>query len=73
VVISGTPEAVQNVVAQIKVKRAIPLNVSGAFHSPLMAEAAAEFQDVLQAVPFAMLYFPCCRMSNPYQLLKQKS
>jgi [acyl-carrier-protein] S-malonyltransferase len=57
VVISGTPEAVKNLLAQIKVKRAVPLNVSGAFHSPLMAEAAAEFQEVLESVPFANAQF----------------
>jgi [acyl-carrier-protein] S-malonyltransferase len=65
VVISGTPEAVQNLLAQIKVKRAIPLNVSGAFHSPLMAEAATEFQDVLQSVPFANALFPVLSNVEP--------
>lgn len=65
VVISGTPEAVQNLVAQIKVKRAIPLNVSGAFHSPLMADAAAEFQQVLQAVPFSNGLFPILSNVEP--------
>ncbi len=52
VVISGTPEAVEIFLAQVKVKRVVPLNVSGAFHSPLMAEAAAEFQQVLAPIPF---------------------
>ncbi len=52
VVISGTVEGVDAVIAAIKVKRAIPLNVSGAFHSPLMAAAAAEFQLVLDLVSF---------------------
>lgn len=65
VVISGTPEAVQNVLAQIKVKRAVPLKVSGAFHSPLMAEAAAEFQDVLHSVPFANAQFPVLSNVEP--------
>ncbi len=65
VVISGTPEAVQNVLAQIKVKRAVPLNVSGAFHSPLMAEAAAEFQEVLQSVPFANAQIPVLSNVEP--------
>ncbi len=65
VVISGTPEAVQNVLDQIKVKRAVPLKVSGAFHSPLMAEAAAEFQDVLQSVPFANAQFPVLSNVEP--------
>jgi [acyl-carrier-protein] S-malonyltransferase len=65
VVISGTPEAVESVLAQIKVKRAIPLKVSGAFHSPLLAEAAAEFQEVLQAVPFANALFPVLSNVEP--------
>jgi len=65
VVISGTPEAVESVLAQIKVKRAVPLKVSGAFHSPLLAEAAAEFQEVLQAVPFANALFPVLSNVEP--------
>jgi [acyl-carrier-protein] S-malonyltransferase len=65
VVISGTPEAVKNLLAQIKVKRAVPLNVSGAFHSPLMAEAAAEFQEVLESVPFANAQFPVLSNVEP--------
>ena len=65
VVISGIPEAVESVLAQIKVKRAVPLKVSGAFHSPLLAEAAAEFQEVLQAVPFANALFPVLSNVEP--------
>lgn len=52
VVISGTPEAVERVMSEVKAKRKIPLNVSGAFHSPMMAEASAEFKDVLASVEF---------------------
>jgi [acyl-carrier-protein] S-malonyltransferase len=51
-VISGTPEAVDLVLSQVKAKRALPLKVSGAFHSPLMAEAASKFTDILASVPF---------------------
>ncbi|NJM28177.1 MAG: ACP S-malonyltransferase [Pseudanabaena sp. RU_4_16] len=51
-VISGTAEAVQSVREEIKVKKAIPLAVSGAFHSPMMADAAAQFADVLAKVKF---------------------
>lgn len=47
VVISGTPDAVQTVISQVKAKRAIPLKVSGAFHSHLVKAAAMEFQEVV--------------------------
>ena len=62
VVISGTPEAVETVLSQVKAKRAVKLNVSGAFHSPLMAPASAEFQEVLDAVTFNNAEVPV--MSN---------
>ncbi len=52
VVISGSPEAVDLVLFQVKAKRALPLKVSGAFHSHLMAEAASKFTDILENVPF---------------------
>ena len=52
VVISGAPEAVQSVSGALKCKRAIPLVVSGAFHSPFMAEAAERFAAALDQVPF---------------------
>lgn len=53
VVISGTPTAVAELLAKIKVKRAVKLNVSGAFHSPLMSSVANEFQQVLKSVRFS--------------------
>ena len=53
VVISGTPTAVEELLAKIKVKRAVKLNVSGAFHSPLMSSVATEFQQVLKSVRFS--------------------
>lgn len=65
VVISGTPEAVKEVLDKIKVKRAVPLNVSGAFHSPLMAEAAGEFQDVLESIQFADAQVPVLSNVEP--------
>ncbi len=52
VVISGTTEAVKAVCDRVKSKRAIPLAVSGAFHSHLMADVAAQFAEVLEQVSF---------------------
>ncbi|MEM9088750.1 MAG: ACP S-malonyltransferase [Cyanobacteria bacterium P01_F01_bin.53] len=62
VVISGTPEAVEAVMADVKTRRAVKLKVSGAFHSPLMADAAQAFGSVLAEVPFQDAKVPV--MSN---------
>lgn len=65
VVISGTPTAVEAVLSQVKAKRAVKLNVSGAFHSPLMAGAAIEFQSVLNDIPFAAAQIPVLSNVEP--------
>ncbi|HEY9807437.1 MAG TPA: ACP S-malonyltransferase [Candidatus Obscuribacterales bacterium] len=65
VVISGTPAGVETVLSQIKAKRIVRLNVSGAFHSPLMADAAAEFQQVLETVDFADAQIPVLSNVEP--------
>lgn len=65
VVISGTPAGVEAVLSQIKAKRIVRLNVSGAFHSPLMADAAAEFQQVLETVDFADAQVPVLSNVEP--------
>ncbi len=65
VVISGLPEAVAAVAAQLSCKRAIPLTVSGAFHSPFMADAAAAFAAVLEEVPFADASIPVLSNTDP--------
>jgi len=55
VVIAGTPDGVDAGCARAKelgVKRATPLNVGGAFHTPLMGGAADGLVAVLAAVPF---------------------
>jgi [acyl-carrier-protein] S-malonyltransferase len=65
VVISGSPEAVDAVIAQVKTKRSLKLNVSGAFHSPFMAAAAAEFEQVLELVPFRDAQVPVLANVEP--------
>ena len=52
VVISGTPEAVETILNKLKAKRKLKLNVSGAFHSPLMESASTEFQQILASLDF---------------------
>ena len=65
VVISGTSEAVETVMADIKTKRAVKLNVSGAFHSPLMAPAANEFDQILADLPFKTAKIPVLSNVDP--------
>ncbi len=65
VVISGTPDAVETILSQVKAKRAVKLNVSGAFHSPLMATAALEFQQVLNPIAFADAQIPVLSNVDP--------
>lgn len=55
VVISGDPGAVERAGVLLKTagaKRVLPLKVSGAFHSPLMAPAAAGLRAALEGVAF---------------------
>jgi [acyl-carrier-protein] S-malonyltransferase len=56
VVIAGTPDGVEEGSAEAKelgVKRATPLNVGGAFHTPLMRDAAEGLAAELPAVPLS--------------------
>jgi len=62
VVISGLKEGIAKAEPLLKekgAKRVLVLNVSGAFHSALMAEAAKEFRRVLDATEFSR---PVCRV-----------
>jgi len=65
VVLSGTPAAVAEVSGALQCKRAIPLAVSGAFHSPFMAGPAASFAATLDAVPFADAAIPVLSNTDP--------
>ncbi len=65
VVISGTPEAVEDILGKVKAKRAMSLNVSGAFHSPLMQDAADQFLEVLNSVSFSDAKIPVISNVDP--------
>ena len=65
VVLSGRPEAVAAVSGQLRCKRAVPLAVSGAFHSPFMAEAAARFGERLESITFADSLAPVLSNTDP--------
>jgi [acyl-carrier-protein] S-malonyltransferase len=65
VVISGTPDAVDELLTKVKAQRAVELKVSGAFHSPLMAEAAKEFQQVLNSINFSDAQMPVLSNVDP--------
>jgi [acyl-carrier-protein] S-malonyltransferase len=65
VVISGTATAVDNIVQQLGAKRAVPLPVSGAFHSPLMAEAEAKLAEIIASTNFCDPQCPVLLNSDP--------
>ncbi|MEN0015933.1 MAG: acyltransferase domain-containing protein [Solirubrobacteraceae bacterium] len=70
VVLAGDIDRVQNLIddADTRGVRSIRLNVAGAFHSPLMAPAAASFGDALRDVAFrtptANVW--CCATAQPF-------
>ncbi|QNI56569.1 malonyl CoA-acyl carrier protein transacylase (MCAT) [Synechococcus sp. BIOS-E4-1] len=65
VVLSGRPEAVNELSQALTCKRAIPLAVSGAFHSPFMAKAAEAFASHLDGVAFEDARFPVFSNTDP--------
>ena len=65
VVLSGSPEAVRKVADNLKCKRAIPLQVSGAFHSIFMTEASKSFNEELDQVTFQDSQVPVLSNVDP--------
>ena len=61
VVISGEVEAVNSAIETAKsigIRRALPLNVSGAFHSPLMTSARENLTEIVNSINFKDSDFP---------------
>jgi [acyl-carrier-protein] S-malonyltransferase len=61
IIVSGEKARIEATVAAAKergVKKIIPLNVAGAYHSRLMEPARAAFAQFLEGVPFAAPRFP---------------
>ena len=65
VVLSGQPDSVDNIINNLDCKRAIKLNVSGAFHSPFMSEAAHKFAIELDKISFNNSHIPILSNSDP--------
>ncbi len=65
VVLSGSPEAVNKLAEELTCKRAIPLKVSGAFHSPFMESAANSFNEELEKIVFNDAIIPIISNSKP--------
>ena len=67
VVISGEVSAVENAINTAKligIRKALPLNVSGAFHSPLMTPAREPLSKVLNSVNFNDAIIPVYQNVN---------
>lgn len=65
VVLSGAQDALDTVLSQLKAKRKVPLKVSGAFHSPLMAAASQRFEILLDDTPFQDATVPVLSNTEP--------
>lgn len=69
VVISGTKESVEQACALFReqgAKRVLPLNVGGAFHSPLMQPAADELKEAILSTAFHSPQCPIYQNVNAY-------
>jgi len=68
VVISGTHDVIQaasEVLAEAGARKVVPLNVAGAFHSPLMEPARAAFEDLLRGADFRDAKIPVVQNTKP--------
>lgn len=67
VVISGEVDAVNSAIATAKklgIRRVLSLNVSGAFHSPLMEPVKVQLSEILKSIPFSNSEIPIVQNVN---------
>lgn len=57
-IVAGTIAGVKSLLSKIAFKRIIPLDVSTAFHTPLLEAAAAEFLPILESTQFSYAKIP---------------
>ncbi|MEM8778660.1 MAG: acyltransferase domain-containing protein [Cyanobacteria bacterium P01_G01_bin.49] len=57
-IISGTSEGIDAILSTVDIERVIPLEVSAAFHTPLVKPAAEEFQEILESTVFQPFDIP---------------
>ena len=65
VVLSGSQKGLEYISGQIRCKRFINLNVSGAFHSHFMRIPAKRFSEYLNNIDFKASKYPVVSNSNP--------
>ena len=65
VVLSGNKDTLDEICKEIKCKRFIYLNVSGAFHSRFMHEPSEKFSEYLDSVDFSEPFIPVICNANP--------
>ncbi len=65
IVVSGTSAGIEALLNKVKCRRIVPLEVSGAFHSPLMADVSFEFNQILQTVTFQAAKIPVISNVKP--------
>lgn len=68
IVLAGTHagiSAATQAFSEAGARKIVPLNVAGAFHSPLMATAAADFGDIIRATAFSDARLPIVQNASP--------
>ena len=76
IVISGELSSIQNAINKAKelgIRKAVELNVSGAFHSPLMSSAREPLKNVINSVNFNDALVPIFQNINAQPIMKKNN